>query len=270
MNREEHARNVRAHRGLDRLDFAHQLINRLVYREAQRIRNTSISRQAQPPWAADIGCGTGYLLKKLIASGWKSIGLDPFPRGESLQTPLSRHVVRGTTDAVGSARFDLITAVEVIEHAGDYLYLLKEMRRLLKPGGRVILSVPNNWDFQTVVTDEGVMEPKYGHLWQFDTRGLQRDLASLFVDVGVKAIYSRWLERRSFGIIRHLPPIAVMAVSDYIVRRRNNGAWLLGWGTRAKGRAGDTATIPEPSAIHYLDSHVRPPTVKASLKNGNN
>lgn len=254
MNPEQHARNLRAHLGHDRLDFAHKLINRIVFRKAQKYRYAGISQRLQPPRVADIGCGTGYLLKKFISAGWNSVGLDPFPRGESLERPLRGRVIRGTVEAIGSNRFDLLTAVEVIEHSGDYLLLLSEMRRALVPGGRIIVTVPNDWEFQTVTIEQGAKEPKYGHLWKFDAPGLQRDLSALFEDVGVEEIYSRWLDRRSFSIIRRFPASLLIKVSDWLVRRRKNGAWLLAWGTRAAGRHEKAALLSKQSAVHYLDS----------------
>lgn len=253
MNPEQVARNRRAHIGIDRLDFAHKLINQIVFRKAQTCRNGQIVQRIRPPKVADIGCGTGYLLKKFLAAGWNCIGVDPFPRGESLQKPLRDHLIQGTVEAIGSNRFDLLTAVEVIEHSGDYLLLLNEMRRALVPGGRIIVTVPNNWEFQSVTIEHGGKEPKYGHLWKFDAAGLQRDLAALFEDVGVEEIYSRWLDRRFFPMIRRLPTSLVIKVSDWLVRRQKNGAWLLAWGTRAAGWQEKAALLPKPSAVHYLD-----------------
>lgn len=240
--------------GLDRLDFSHQMINQIVFRKAQKYRNSLNSIYPRSLRVADIGCGTGYLLKQFISSGWDSIGLDPYPRGDSLKMPLREHVIQGTIESIGSSRFDLLTAVEVIEHSNDYLVLLKEMRRTLVPGGQIILTVPNSWEFHTLTTDEGEKEPKYGHLWKFDATGLRRDLEALFTDVGVEAIYSRWLDRRLFWIIRHLPPFVVIAVSEGIVRRRKNGAWLLAWGRRPQRRLDGSAPLPKPSAARYLSS----------------
>ena len=253
MNPEQVSRNRRAHAGLDQLDFAHKLINQIVFRKAQTCRGGRIAQCIRPPKVADLGCGTGYLLQKFLSAGWDCIGVDPFPRGESLQKPLRGHLIQGTVEAIGSNRFDLLTAVEVIEHASDYLFLLDEMRRILVPGGRIIVTVPNNWDFQSVTIEQGTKEPKYGHFWKFDTAGLQRDLAAFFEGVRVKEIYSRWLDRRSFSILRRLPTFLLIKVSDWIVRRQKNGAWLLAWGTRATGRYEKTALLPKPSAVHYRD-----------------
>ena len=256
VNKEEHVKNMHAHLGLDHLGFPHQLINQIVFRKAQQYRcksHTSYTPLSKSWRAVDIGCGTGYLLKKFLDSGWNAIGLDPFPRGESLAKPICEHVIQGTIEAIASNRFDLVTAVEVIEHSADYLILLQGMRRILAPGGRIITTVPNSWEFHTIKTQEGLKEPKYGHLWKFDAEGLRRDLEALFVDVGVATIYSRWLDRRFFRFLRHLPLSLVMRVSDWIIGYRKNGAWLLGWGARRKGRLEDPEPLPKPSAIRYLE-----------------
>ena len=253
MNADQYARNVRAHCGLDRLDFAHKLVNQIVFRKAQHHRSSEIMKSSRPPRMADIGCGTGYLLSQFLRLGWDAVGLDPFPRGDSLREPLRGHVIQGTVAALGSDRFDLLTAVEVIEHVEDYLLLLQEMRRILVPGGMLIITVPNNWDFHTVTTEQGRKEPKYGHLWKFDPKGLQQDLEALFANVGVESIYSRWLDYRTFRILRQFPLSVIINFSSWLIRHRENGAWLMAWGTRTTQRQQPARLLSKPSAVHYAN-----------------
>lgn len=255
MNREEKALNINAHKGLDRLDFAHTLINQMVFHEALRCRKGLTLEAQRPPKTIDIGCGTGYLLKKFLGTGWDASGLDPFPRGESLKAPLRKRVIQGTIDSVASNRFDLVTAVEVIEHSTDYLSLLKEIRRILRHNGRLIITVPNSWPFHEVIAADGRTVPKYGHLWKFDADGLRRDLEVFFVDVGVKPIYSRWLEQRLLRISQYLPFSLIRKISGLMVRYKHNGAWLLGWGTHQEGLPASLESPPRPSATHYLKRH---------------
>lgn len=92
----------------------------------------------------DVGCGTGLLLQDLSKQG-HAVGLDFSPvaleycRGRGIQQ-LTRadacHIpLRDDT-------FDVVTAMDVIEHIDDDKGILTEFRRILKPGGIAIMTVP--------------------------------------------------------------------------------------------------------------------------------
>ncbi|MCG3113611.1 MAG: methyltransferase domain-containing protein [Candidatus Manganitrophus sp. SB1] len=81
-------------------------------------------------------------------------------------------------DALSSYKdgsFDVIVSFETLEHVADPPALLKEFHRLLSPGGRIIVSVPNNW------SDETGRDPNPYHLHVYDWTRLQGELASHFV-----------------------------------------------------------------------------------------
>lgn len=92
----------------------------------------------------DVGCGTGGLLKELAPFG-KVTGVDVSPRAIAFCNE------RGFTDvSLGSATdipfpdgtFDLVLALDVIEHIEDDRKALAEINRVLKPGGTVFVFVP--------------------------------------------------------------------------------------------------------------------------------
>ncbi|MBM3230779.1 methyltransferase domain-containing protein [Candidatus Peregrinibacteria bacterium] len=94
----------------------------------------------------DCGCGLGYFLLKLKESGAKLHGIDVSPESVAF---VREHI---TQDAhVGSAEqipypdntFDKIMFCEVIEHVEDDAKVLREIRRVLKPGGRVVITTPS-------------------------------------------------------------------------------------------------------------------------------
>lgn len=96
------------------------------------------------PRILDVGCGTGANLLMLSNYG-DAEGVDisedalAFCRERGLEK-----VKLGAAEKLPyeDGTFDLVTALDVVEHLDDDLAGLREMRRVLRPGGRVLLFVP--------------------------------------------------------------------------------------------------------------------------------
>jgi len=96
------------------------------------------------PRILDVGCGTGANLLMLSKYG-DAEGVDvsedalAFCRERGLQ-----NVKLGAGEELpyDDGTFDLVTAFDVVEHMDDDLAGLREMRRVLRPGGRVLIFVP--------------------------------------------------------------------------------------------------------------------------------
>jgi SAM-dependent methyltransferase len=92
----------------------------------------------------DVGCGTGANLE-LLAQYGDAEGVDisadalAFCRARGLEK-----VRLGAAETLPyeDASFDLVTALDVVEHLDDDVAGLREMRRVLRPGGRALLFVP--------------------------------------------------------------------------------------------------------------------------------
>ncbi len=93
----------------------------------------------------DVGCLGGALLEP-VAQDCHVVGLDVIP--DALQHAKARGLHPVLADASGGLpfrdhSFDLVHAGEVLEHLFDPLALLQELRRVTRPGGRVVGTVPN-------------------------------------------------------------------------------------------------------------------------------
>jgi SAM-dependent methyltransferase len=113
----------------------------------QRIVLDLIGRRSGPGRgrpALDVGCGTGAFLKDL-SSRWNAWGIDTselaieYARRRGL-TQLALGTLEEFRPASGS--FDLITALDVIEHIQDDVAVLRQMGERLSPGGMIIVTVP--------------------------------------------------------------------------------------------------------------------------------
>lgn len=94
----------------------------------------------------EVGSGAGYYLNEMRGLGWTVEGVD-FDEGavKCAKEAYGLNVQRGTLKecCFPDNTFDAITANHVLEHIHDPLSLLKECRRILKPGGTLVVTCPN-------------------------------------------------------------------------------------------------------------------------------
>jgi len=91
----------------------------------------------------DAGCGEGALTKKLSEAGYDVFAADIFPERFKLEKlPIIRCDLNSSLPFSDSS-FDSVIVVEVIEHLIHWEGFLQESHRVLKPGGILVVSVPN-------------------------------------------------------------------------------------------------------------------------------
>ena len=127
----------------------------------------------------DIGCSTGRVLRLAATLGFFVTGLDYSKWAVEHCRGLGFNVRHGSllSQWENAAIFDVIHCSHTIEHVPDPIAYVKEMFRLLKPGGHLMLAFPNYASVPRVV-----LQKKWGiwcldsHLWQFTSRQMKRIL----------------------------------------------------------------------------------------------
>lgn len=92
----------------------------------------------------DLGCGTAYGSAELAAHEARVIGMDRVTPAAEARRSAARFVrgeLRGLPFA--SASFDLVVSFQVIEHLLDPTEYLREITRVLRPAGTLLLTTPN-------------------------------------------------------------------------------------------------------------------------------
>jgi SAM-dependent methyltransferase len=106
-----------------------------------------LSRVAPGERVLDLGCGTAELTDALRAAGADALGVvvsvGALKRAAELHPQVElRHAAPDGPLPLGDAQFDVVWAGEVIEHVRDTAAWLSEVRRVLAPGGRLLLTTP--------------------------------------------------------------------------------------------------------------------------------
>ena len=95
----------------------------------------------------EVGCGNGLYLSEMRELGWEVVGVD-FDEGavRSAREHFKLNVLHGSLESCSfeAETFDAITSNHVIEHIHDPQNLLRECFRLLKQGGRLVITCPNS------------------------------------------------------------------------------------------------------------------------------
>ena len=159
----------------------------------------------------DIGCGTGAMLEELSDFGTVT-GADfalealHYCRERNPDQTLARADARCLPFATGS--FDVVTAMDVVEHIDNDKAAMSEILRVLKPGGRVFVTVPA---YQSLWSehDEAL------HHYRRYTSGSLKDV---FQRVGLQ------VERLSYAVTSLFPLAwAYRKAQNLLPKRRENG-----------------------------------------------
>jgi len=169
----------------------------------------------------DVGCGSGLALQRMSELGWQVRGVDFDPKAVRIAQKKGLEVGLGKLADQGypSDCFDAITMSHIIEHVHDPLSFLGECRRILKPGGNLVMVTPNSrsWGHQRFGANWMHLDPPR-HLHIFNEPSLREltlaaglqlvSLRTTIRDTNGLFIGSRSIERTGryrMGRVKHTP-----------------------------------------------------------------
>ena len=95
----------------------------------------------------DVGCGTGSILRTLLDNGYENLhGVEHSRYAVEMLTERGIKMQQGKLPGIPypANMFDIVIASEVLEHILFQSKFIEEMVRIVKPGGRVFIFVPND------------------------------------------------------------------------------------------------------------------------------
>ncbi len=122
----------------------------------------------------DIGAGTGEFLSVAQQNGWQITGLEPSDKAKQIAINKGVSFVASVSQ-LEDRSFDVITMWHVLEHVPDLEHQIKELKRLLKPTGSLIIAVPNFKSFDA--QHYGKFWAAYDvpiHFWHFSKTAIQK------------------------------------------------------------------------------------------------
>jgi SAM-dependent methyltransferase len=97
----------------------------------------------------ELGCGNGSFTRALVAAGCQVVAIEIDREAATLAAPYCERTVVGDMEsplldeALAQDSFDVVLAADVLEHLRDPAKVLRRVARHIRPGGRLIASLPN-------------------------------------------------------------------------------------------------------------------------------
>ncbi len=154
-----------------------------VFRESLKIINKTEKRGK----LLDIGCAHGFFLEAASDTGWDTYGIDlskqavQYAKNKGLSVSNSILFEKTYQDN----EFDIITMFYVLEHLPNPARYLKEVYRILKPSGILLIRVPHTTPIVTLLKAFNIPNKLYdapSHLTDFSPQTLKRLLEKIGFD----------------------------------------------------------------------------------------
>ena len=174
----------------------------------------------------DIGCATGQFLEVASEVGFDAFGVEPTEYAAGVARRRGLNVHHGFVSDLPSCEYDVVHSNHVLEHIPDPVAFMKDVARVLKPGGIACIEVPNEFDnlpyiLNTLMRTRKPQTEPSPHINFFDIRSLKQTFAR--ADLRLFRWYTRTelAQQRLWNRVRSLPNNAVRCLGDLLKKGRN-------------------------------------------------
>ena len=121
----------------------------------------------------DIGAGTGDFLAEAKRDGWQTVGVEPNEKARNGAMLKNVNFVESSIELENNS-VDIITMWHVLEHVPDIQAQIKELKRLIKPNGAIVIAVPNFNSYDAkYYKDFWAAYDVPRHLWHFSRQSIK-------------------------------------------------------------------------------------------------
>lgn len=190
--------------GVSRFRFPLEWVQTRFY--TARVRRVQKLNDGRPGRVLDVGCGRGFLLQEFRRRGWEVLGTEADDTAAAhAQRVLKLPVKLGALETLDlpAAGFDVVVLWHVLEHLGDPGATLVQVHRLLRPGGTLLVGVPNFGSLEArLCRDKWFHLDVPRHLTHFTRNSLEHALGQ----AGLRVCGRSWFapEYDAFSLVQSL------------------------------------------------------------------
>lgn len=181
-----------------------------------------VARWLGPPQGRkllDVGCGTGFHLRRWQEDGFRSVGVDGAWQMLAAGRDTGTALVQADAECLpfADASFDAVVSLEVLRYQQDAAGFLRELHRVLRPDGTCIVTAAPRWSLHGFALVHCLSRTlglgRWGRRWhRFDT---VRSLRRLFETTGFENIEVAGCFLGPFVLLEKLSP----GLTEWILRR---------------------------------------------------
>lgn len=128
----------------------------------------------------EVGCGVGAFVERLRKAGWDARGLElnstAVAKAQAAGLPVSSDLIE-TVAANEPGAYDTVCSFEVLEHVAEPYAFIEQQVRALRPGGRLVIGVPNQDSY--IRHEDNLLNMPPHHVSRWSAQAL-RHLADVF------------------------------------------------------------------------------------------
>ena len=151
----------------------------------------------------DFGCGAGGLVGYLRGEGVDALGFEPGVGAATFRAAAPERFLSPEQLEQAAGRFDIVSAIEVLEHVADPLAELAALRRCLRPGGLLLLTTGNLAPYRDRIERWRYVMPEV-HISFYEPRALAAALDRVGFTPAFAGFAPGWEDIYRFKVLKQL------------------------------------------------------------------